>query len=81
MSQNKRLATLVKGIRDFVKDFGVRPDMAIMHPTTLSQLNKEISQIPESMSDINRAISKTERIQDPHMAKESIILVMKDGSL
>lgn len=77
----KTLAGLVKGISKFIKDYGVRPDMAVMHPTTLSQLNKEISEVPEGMEDIKRAISKTERIQDSFMAKDNIIFVMKDGSL
>ncbi len=76
----KTLTGLVKGISEFVNDYGVIPHLAYMHPTTLSQLNKEISEVPESMEDIKRAISKTERVQDSFMAKGSIVFTMKDGS-
>lgn len=77
----KRLTALVNGIDDFVKKYGVYPHIAVMHPTSLSQLKREIEETPLKMKNIHRAIKRTELTQDPTMAKGSIVFTMKDKSL
>lgn len=76
----KRVSALIKGISKFIDDFGVTPDIALMHPTTKAQLNKELVQFEQS-SDVRLAISKTEIKVDSDVDKSNILFLMKDGSL
>lgn len=77
----KRLTALVNGISGFVKKYGTFPHMAVMHPTTLSQLKKEIGEIPQEMKDIHRAIKHTELTESSEVVKGNIVFTMKNGSL
>lgn len=77
----KRLTALVKGISEFIRDYGVSPHIALMHPTTLNQLKREIEEMHPSMEYTHQVIKRTELKSDSHMAKDSIVFTMKDGAL
>lgn len=79
---SKVLTGLLKGINEFIKDYGVYPHMAVMHPETLQELEGDLKKVPvKLLAEVNRAIKRTELLPSPRMEKDSIVFLMRDKSL
>lgn len=76
----KVITALVKGINQFTRDYNTMPHIALMHPASAKELEKEKADIPKGSAVLS--ITKDLEIRsDNGVAKDNIIFLMRDKSL
>ncbi len=76
----KRLTALVNGTNTFIKDYDLMPDIAMVHPTTAKQILTELKEVAKD-SAIASVVRQLSIETSSDVSKDSIVFLMKDGSL
>lgn len=74
----KRVTAMVNGVQKFVRDYSVKPDIAMMHPTTLDELKAEIH--AADSKPVRLALRGIELTPNQTAQRNEILFLMDDGS-